>query len=94
MRNVKRKDQNVFFTKHLTKQKFLFYAAIQENLQALTQHHPPLCILLEKGNMNIHGRDERCSSGLRHFCQSRKLRSYLATVTILKGDSLILGEER
>lgn len=64
MRNGKRKDQNMFSTKHLTKQKFLLYAAIQENLQALTQHHLPLCILPKKGNMNIHGRDERHLSGL------------------------------
>lgn len=93
MGNGKRKDQNMLSTKHLTKQKFLLYAAIQEN-QALTQHHPPLCIFLEKENMNTRVRDERHLSGLRHFCQSRKLRSYLAKMTILKSDSLILEVER
>lgn len=67
----------------------MLYAAIQENLQGSTQHHPPLCIPLGKGDMNLPEGAGRHSSGDRHFWQSRKLSgAYLATTIILKSDSL------
>jgi len=70
-------------------------AAVKENLQGSTQHHPPLRIPLEKGDINLPQGAGRLSLRVRHFWQSRKLRGcYCATTINLKSDSLVLAGKR